>query len=207
MSSWFTPSAVADPQARANAKALQEEALALYVELNDAPWHRQMPLGARQPRVLGQRGEAASDHFARCEKLFREGGNRFGLSWCRHMTGLNLLQMHDTEATRAAFEEAVALFLESMDVSGIVLCIDDFAQLESDDGNMERAVQIACIAEVLELRSGVKLACVSNRLGRPGRASEDMPEAEHQRIRTEVADITLQDAADYAISQISSPTT
>lgn len=196
----YTHWSVDDPEARRAATSFQEEALAIYESLGDEDGVARCHWGLGGLAYWGRETDAAAEHFAACEASFRRAGNRFGLAWARHMAGLNLMEMKDATGAREAFVEAVQLFLEARDVSGVVLCLDDFAQLNWDGQSTERALWLACAAETLEQRSGVKLASVSNRLGRPGRPSDYVNDAEKQAWLMQVRDVTLEQAVEFALS-------
>ncbi len=147
----------------------------------------------------GHNFQVAADHFAECEKVFRAQGDRFGLAWTRHMAGLNLMEIGELDSALAAYREAITLFADSRDVSGVVLSLDDFAQIAELAGNLERAIRLSGAATALEKQSGTELASNVNRLGRAGRPSDNLTGEDQARAFAEGQRMILEEAVAYAL--------
>ncbi|MDR7481682.1 MAG: hypothetical protein QN183_09980 [Armatimonadota bacterium] len=104
-------------------------------------------LGARYTALLG-------------EYIFRDRDDRFSLGWAHHSLGLGASKTGDYAAARAAFDEAMGLFAEARDVSGIALLLLDFSGLALLEGEPERAARLAGGAAALQKSGGVDLAVI-----------------------------------------------
>ena len=193
--------AATEAVARQAASDLTREALAIYEQIGDAAGVAKTHWGLGGLEYWGRNFDAASGHFAECERIFRAAGDRFGLAWTRHMAGLNAVELGDSEAARAAYEEAIRLFAESRDVSGVVLVLDDFAQLEEQRGDVERAVRLSGAAAALEESSGTQLASATNSLSRSGRPSDRASEELLAGAFVEGRRMTLEESVAYALGK------
>lgn len=115
------------------------------------------------------------------------------------MFGLASLGMGERDAARSAFQAAISLFADARDISGVVLSLDDFAQLEADAGDITRAIRLSAAAAALEQTSGTKLASVSGRLGGQGRPSDRIDNEEQARAFADGQRMSLEDAVAYAL--------
>ena len=64
---------------------------------------------------------------------------------------------------RSSYEEALAIFRETDDLTGYALVLDGFASLEWTHGDHERAMQIAGAASAIQDVAGVGLAEVNRK--------------------------------------------
>lgn len=201
MSFIYSGRAATDLEARRSALELLEEALGIYEELQDLAGVAKSHWGLGELGHWSGEVDVAAQHFAQCEALFRSLNDRFGLAWTRHMQGLNLVERGDAAAARSAFADAITLFGETRDVSGVVLLLDDFARLEADAGDMPRALRLSAAAAGLERRSGVQLASWANQFLGLGRPSDLVDEAEWTEALAEGARMTFEEAVAYALGR------
>ncbi|MBI4213361.1 MAG: adenylate/guanylate cyclase domain-containing protein [Chloroflexi bacterium] len=194
-SSW----SATDPVMRRQALDLQTEALGIYEDLGDAAGIATTHWGLGILEYFGGDFAAAAAHFTSCETHFRSGNDRFMLAWTLHMIGLNSMEMADLPGAAAALEEAIRLFADAQDQSGVVLSLDDFAQLALETGDRMRAIRLSGAATALERRSGAKLASVSNRRIGTGRPSDNLSGEEEARAFAEGQRMSLEDAVAYAL--------
>jgi hypothetical protein len=74
------------------------------------------------------------------------------------------VHLGDADSARRMLSEGLSLFAEAQDVSGVVLVLDDFAQLAILEGASARALRLAGAASALQASSGVELASVANEM-------------------------------------------
>ena len=145
------------------AKELLEEALTILRKRDDraaigrAAW----ALGA----VYGEGYERPREDYLRSRQLTQEAlhqhrtlGNRFDIAWDLHSTGLAALHLGDLEDAERDWREAVQMFVEAGDSSGIVLLLSDFGELARARGQTERQDTLVGAWTALSTRTGVGLA-------------------------------------------------
>jgi predicted ATPase/class 3 adenylate cyclase len=95
--------------------------------------------------------------------IARELDDRFQLGWALFTRGLLAGFAGQTELARSSYEEAIAIFRETDDLTGYALVLDGFAALEWTHGDHELAMRIAGAASELENVAGVGLAEVNRK--------------------------------------------
>ena len=92
--------------------------------------------------------------------LFRELDDAFDLGWALHTRGCVAVHAKDLETARAAFNEGMHIFSQATDRSGIVILLDDLAELARANGERERALRLKGAFTALKRATGVELAAV-----------------------------------------------
>jgi predicted ATPase len=133
--------------------------------------------------------------------LFRKGGNRFGLGWALHTRSLCALRTGDVAGARNYIREALQLFLEARDVSGISLLLDDAGEAVMAEGNRSGGIQLAAAAAAQQATSGAGLGSILNL--EEGRSRHDYVSGEDDE-RAWVAGhaMTLEQAVALALDQL-----
>ena len=152
-----------DEKRHDRAKELLEEALTILRKRDDraaigrAAW----ALGA----VYGEGYERTREDYLRSRQLTQEAlqqhralGNRFDIAWDLHSTGLAALHLGDLEDAERDWREAIAMFVDAGDTSGIVLLISDFGELARARGQTERLDTLVGAWTAMSKRTGVGLA-------------------------------------------------
>jgi tetratricopeptide (TPR) repeat protein len=145
------------------ALALLEEALAIFRKLNDrasvgrTAWalgqiYRESPDQSREDRLRSKQfaHEALAEH--------RALGNRFDIAWDLHGTGFSALKLSELDEADRYWHEALQMFVDAGDSSGIVLLLSDFAELAKARGDIERHDTLVGAWTALSQRTGVGLA-------------------------------------------------
>jgi predicted ATPase/class 3 adenylate cyclase len=145
------------------AEVLLEEALPIFRRLGDragagrAAW----ALGA----LYGEGFDRTREDLLRSEKLSREAleehralGNRFDIAWDLHSTGLAALRLKRPDDAVIAWREAMDIFVEAGDSSGIVLLLSNFAEHARAVGDLEREATLVGAWTAMSERTGVGLA-------------------------------------------------
>jgi hypothetical protein len=108
-----------------------------------------------------------------------------------------------SDAHRAA-TEALRHFAQVGDLSGIVLLLDDFAELARQEGDLDRAARLSAVAEAHQRATGTSLAGVLIRqTGRAGRAG--LNEGPTAKAWIEGSSMTLEQAIEYALQPAGQP--
>lgn len=142
---------------------LLEEALAIYKALGDrasvgrAAWalgnlYGEGPNKTHEDHLKAKQFnlEALAEH--------RALGNRFDISWDLHGTGFAALKLGELDEAETAWREALQMFVEAGDSSGIVLMLSNFAELAKARGDLDRHATLVGAWTALSQRTGVGLA-------------------------------------------------
>ena len=142
---------------------LLEEALSIYKTLGDrasvgrAAW----ALGS----VYGEGPNKTREDHQKSKQFAQEAlaehralGNRFDVSWDLHGTGFAALKLGQLDDADKDWREALQMFVEAGDSSGIVLMLSNFAELAKARGDLERHATLVGAWTALSQRTGVGLA-------------------------------------------------
>ena len=94
-------------------------------------------------------------------EISRELGDRFQLGWALFTKGLILNKSGDREGARSSYEQALAIFRETDDVTGYALVLDGLAVVEWGEGDRRRAMTIAGAATEIRNVQGIGLADIN----------------------------------------------
>ncbi len=145
------------------AEALLEEALPIQRKLGDrasigrTAWALGSLYGEGYHRSLEDRLKAQKLAHEALEQ-HRALGNRFDIAWDLHATGLAALRLEQLDEARAEWREAMDIFVEAGDSSGIVLLLSNFAEHARALGDLEREATLVGAWTAMSERTGVGLA-------------------------------------------------
>ena len=141
---------------------LLEEALPIYRELADEAGISGCQWAIGNVLYFNRIYEQAISALDEAIALFRKGGNRFGLGWALHTRSLSALRTGDTAGARKFVHEALVLFSEAHDLSGITLLLDDAGEVAMAAGNRTVALQLASAAAAHQAVAGAGLGSILN---------------------------------------------
>jgi tetratricopeptide (TPR) repeat protein len=84
-------------------------------------------------------------------------GNRFDLAWDLHTAGMVALKLGELEEADRHWREALRVFTDANDASGIVILLSDFAELAHERGDEDRRFTLVGAWTALSQRTGVGL--------------------------------------------------
>ncbi|MEO8631805.1 MAG: adenylate/guanylate cyclase domain-containing protein [Chloroflexota bacterium] len=126
-------------------------------------------------------------------------GNRFDIAWDLYSTGLAALKLGELEAAERDWREAIQMFVDANDSSGIVLLLSNFAELAKVRGDTERHDTLVGAWTALSQRTGVGLATLWGTT--EGRAvANDIPPDRRPALERGLA-MKKDDAIAYALTQ------
>src|SRR5437773_3231143 len=169
--------------------ALLEEALPLFRELGDQASVARTLWALGNGLYFERNYPDAKPVLEESQALFRTVDDRFGLAWSIHTHGLVSLKAGDVDQARKDFLEALELFQEARDVSGLVLQLDNLSQVIRAQGDPRRATRLASAAKAHQRSTGTSLGqLLSEQEGRTGTEGLSEVEAakaweEGQRLR------------------------
>jgi tetratricopeptide (TPR) repeat protein len=139
---------------------LLEEALALFQKAGDRGAIAKTLWALSANYVGHQEWERAIAIVPDVIATFRALGNRFGLGWALHNLGIVSVRVGRFSDARTAFTESIGIFASSNDLSGVVLLLNDFAELAAAQGHEDRALRLIGAARPIQQQTGNALADV-----------------------------------------------
>ena len=183
----------------ARPRALLEEALPLFRELGDQASVARTLWALGNGLYFERKYPTAKSVLEESQALFRTVDDRFGLAWSIHTHGLVSLKAGDVDQARQDFLEALELFQEARDVSGLVLQLDNLSQVIRAQGDPRRATRLASAAKAHQRSTGTSLGqLLSEQEGRTG--TEGMSEVEAAEAWAEGQRLTLDQALAEAVA-------
>jgi len=182
------------------------EALPLFRELGDQSSVGRTLWGLGNGYYFDREYPTAKVTLEESHAVFRTVDDRFGLGWALHTHGLVSLKMGDIEAARKDFLEAIELFKEGGDVSGMVLQLDNLSQVIRAGGDPGTATRLASAARVHQRSTGTGIGqLLSEQEGRTGR--EGLSPQDAEKVWTEGQALTLDQALEEAVAAARRATT
>jgi predicted ATPase/class 3 adenylate cyclase len=186
------------------AKELLEEALPLFRELSDDGGVARTLWGLGNAGYFGDDFAAAKPPLEEAQGLFRRLDDRFMLAWSTHTLGLVALATGNVDLGKRWFSEALRLFVEAKDLSGIILQLDNLSVIARSEGDPVRGTRLAAAAVALQTSTGTGLGgLLSQREGRTGR--EGLTETAAATAWAEGQRLTLDEAIAYALDPAALP--
>ena len=179
------------------ARALLDEALPIYRQLGDEPGIAKCLWALGQSHVLTNDDVLAAQSLDEAASYFRKLGNLFGLGWAQFLRALLALKMSDLAAGKALAVEALKIFADANDVSGVVLVLDSMAEVAFREGDMVTAARIAGAKAAHEVASGAGLTTVVAM--REGWRSDQALASAEGAAWAEGQAMTLEQAVAYAL--------
>ncbi|MCV0402660.1 MAG: hypothetical protein K5924_03000 [Chloroflexi bacterium] len=118
--------------------------------------------------------EAGREAYTESLRLYRKVGDVFGIGWSlRELGTIEERLVHLAEAQRY-LREALSVFVDAQDVSGITLLLNDLSRIELARGRLQCGARLGGAAAALQSSSGTDLATIINQaLGQANVADVD----------------------------------
>jgi predicted ATPase/class 3 adenylate cyclase len=186
------------------AKQLLEEALPLFRGLSDDSGVARTLWGLGNAAYFGNDFAAAISPLEEAQELFRRLDDRFMLAWSTHTLGLVAVATGNVDLGKRLFLEALRLFVEAKDLSGIILQLDNLSVTARSEGDPVRATRLAAAAVALQTSTGTGLGgLLSQREGRTGR--EGLTETAAATAWAEGEALAVEEAIAYALDPAALP--
>ena len=145
-----------------SADAILRESLEAFRALGDRPGisRAAWALGSMHVRGAARtREELVSARVFLGESLaaHRELGDRFGEAWDLHGLGLAALKLDEPAAAAAYWRNALELFVDARDSSGIAIQLGNFAALAKSQGDLDRHAMLVGAETTIVAQTGAEL--------------------------------------------------
>jgi predicted ATPase/class 3 adenylate cyclase len=138
------------------------EALPLYRDLRDESGISRCLWGMANCRYYQDKVDEAIPGLDEAIALFRKTDDRFGLGWALHTRSLTAIRKTDAATARRLVDEALQLFVQAGDISGIAILLDDASEVERLEGNRDLSIRLAAAAATHQVTSGAGLGAILN---------------------------------------------
>ena len=179
------------------ARALLEEALPIYRRLGNEPGIANCLWALGQSHVQTNDDVLAAQSLDEAASYFRKLGNLFGLGWAQFLRALLALKVGDLVSGKALAAEALKIFADANDISGVVLVLDAMAEVAYREGDMVNAARIGGAKAAHEVASGAGLTTVVAM--REGWRSDQELAGAQSAAWAEGQALTLEQAVAYAL--------
>ncbi len=139
------------------ARSYMERSVSLFEELGHAAGLSRGHWGLGNDDFLQGDYAAAREHFEASLSKAREAGDEFQAGWALYMLGSTATRAADFVPARDALREALRMFAAAGDLSGIVFCLESFAELAALMGDHHRAVVLEAAAGTVRASTGMEL--------------------------------------------------
>jgi predicted ATPase/class 3 adenylate cyclase len=196
----FTYSLTPEDARDGRATALAQDALERYRRLGDRAGEGKALWGVVNSYVFTDDIWPALELVEESLTISRELGDRFQLGWGLFTRGLLLNKAGDTPAARRSYEEALAIFVETNDMTGYALVLDGLAAVEWGEGDRDRAMRIAGAAFEIQNVQGMGLAEI-NRQTTQFFPEEMLPQGDLSAAYEEGRKLSAEEAIALALHQ------
>jgi predicted ATPase/class 3 adenylate cyclase len=147
-----------NPDPTGEGMALMTEALALFREVGDQRGVANVLWGMGNIDYFSASGDQGLSDFREALEIFERVGDRTMAAWSRHMLGSGLLRLGHFHEAGPYLRQAIRLFHDAGDVSGITLVLDDLASEAIGLGDLQRGARLWGAARAVSSAGGVGLA-------------------------------------------------
>ncbi|HET9345695.1 MAG TPA: tetratricopeptide repeat protein [Candidatus Limnocylindrales bacterium] len=147
-----------NPDPTGEGMAMMTEALALYREVGDERGIANVLWGMGNIDYFAAAGDQGIAEFREALEIFERVGDRTMAAWSQHMLGSSLLRLGRFDEAGPILRQAIRLFHDAGDVSGLTLVLDDLASEAIGLGDLQRGARLWGAARAVSSAGGVGLA-------------------------------------------------
>ena len=179
------------------ARSSMERSVSLFEELGDAAGLSRAHWGLGNADFVEGNYAGAREHFKTSLTEAREAGDEFQAGWALYMLGSATMRAGAFAEARDFLAEALRMFSAVGDLSGIVFCLESFAELAALMGDHERAVILESAAGTIRGSTGMELRDWTQQ--RNESTLRVLTEADEVAARSRGKAMTLEEAIAYAL--------
>jgi tetratricopeptide (TPR) repeat protein len=195
---------VPQPDASAGVDMLNE-ALALYRRTGDSAGEARALWGLGTGPYFQEDWATALRIFREADEALAKTDDEFMQAWVLHMLGSTEIRLGLLEDATTHITSALRTMKRAGETTGMVLVLDDFADLAAATGDLSRSLRLIGAARALEDATDTRLAAVTEDLMRRERYREALKAPEAERVQAEGRAMTLDEAVAYALAEDGAP--
>ena len=187
-------------------RRLLEESLGIYREIGDRRGIGNALWALGSDATFNGRMADAGPIFEEARAEFKAAGDRTMEAWALHMAGIVAVNLVDLAAAADHFGHALHHFVDSGDLTGQALVLDDYATLALTAGEKERGIRLWAAARRIEETIGAGLVQAQiSAAGTPAWLVPQPDDATPERraeLEEEGRSWTLEQALSYAVDDV-----
>ncbi|MFI5261075.1 MAG: adenylate/guanylate cyclase domain-containing protein [Candidatus Limnocylindrales bacterium] len=176
------------------------EAMAMYEATGDRAGAANALWGIGTAQYFQEDWSAAFETFAAAHELIRAMDDGFMLGWVLHMLGSTEVRLGSLAPADEHIRGALVRMQQAGETTGIVMVLDDFADLAAARGNVQRALRLIGAARALEDVTDARLAATTQELMRRDRYRDVLAADDAERCLAEGRAMDLERAVAYALA-------
>jgi len=177
-----------------------EEAAEIYRDLGDDGGLVNALWGLGNLYFFDESWERAAGYYGEALELARRTHNAFMVGWALHMGGSSEIKLGRYREAYDHLREGLLSLVADRETTGIVLSLDDFAELANAVGDLPRSFRLAGAARRLQDETATGLAGFANELmSRDRLATGAFAPDEIERLRAEGRALTIDEAVELAL--------
>ena len=179
------------------AQSIMERSASLFEEIGDPAGIARAHWGLGNTAFVEGAYAKAREHFETALTKARQAGDEFQAAWTLYMLGSAAVRDGGTAEAREWLGEALKLFSAAGDFSGIVFCLETFAELAAVVRDYARAVVLEAAAGTVRASTGLELRDWTQQAGGQEERLLSQEQAAAAQARGEA--MTLDEAIAYAL--------
>jgi len=187
-----------EPDLDAGAEML-DEALALYRKIGDTAGQARTLWGLGTGPYFREDWPKALEIFRAADEALSQTDDEFMQAWVGHMLGSTEIRLGQLDEAEAHITNALRTMHQAGETTGLVLVLDDFADLAAARDDLPRALRLIGAARALQDATDTRLAEVTEDLMRRERYRVALERADAQRLVAEGRSMSLEAAVVYAL--------
>ncbi len=179
--------------------AMLDEAIRLYRATGDDIGAARALWGLGAAQYFSSDWRVAADTFRAAEAGLRGSDDEFMRGWVLHMLGSTEIRLGQLDPALEHITGAMLSMRAAGETTGMVLILDDFADLAAASGDLARSLRLVGAGRALEDATDTRLAAATELVMRRERYREAMGLVDADRLMGEGRAMSLDEAVEYAL--------
>ena len=182
--------------------AMLDEAIRLYRATGDDIGAARALWGLGAAQYFSSDWRVAADTFRAAEEGLRGSDDEFMRGWVLHMLGSTEIRLGQLDPALEHITGAMLSMRAAGETTGMVLILDDFADLAAASGDLARSLRLVGAGRALEDATDTRLAAATELVMRRERYREAMGLEDADRLMAEGRAMSLDEAVEYALQAV-----